>query len=418
MREAMLRINGTSDGGASYLQLLEPTRGQFAVGKWLAKNGEGVHHIAFGTADVDSDSEAMRDKGVRVLYDEPRTGSMGSRITFLHPKDCHGVLTELVTSASEHLTLRHSRPGTSGRAPGRGRAGAAPPAVDLTPFPGGPFAARRCSLGELRPGDGWDRAVRGYERQESHRADDDHLSRFEAEMDRLKTEREKAVQHAEDLGYQVEVLRAKLHEARRTLAPGPPTTPQTSATRPNSCSATPRSRPTSCARTPSASCARRAPRPSASSRSTPSTRPGSRRSCTPRRSPRRQRLDQELSERRQTVESHVNENVAWAEQLRARTESQARRLLDESRAEAEQALAAARAEAAAGRRARPGSGWWRRPRRPVREAETILLRARTGRRAAAERRVRAGAGGQRATPSSCVRPPPPSPTRHASRPPS
>ncbi|MFJ1744972.1 MULTISPECIES: methylmalonyl-CoA epimerase [unclassified Streptomyces] len=102
VREAMIRINGTSDGGASYLQLLESVREDSAVGKWLAKNGEGVHHIAFGTADVDGDSEAVRDKGVRVLYEQPRTGSMGSRITFLHPKDCHGVLTELVTSASEH----------------------------------------------------------------------------------------------------------------------------------------------------------------------------------------------------------------------------------------------------------------------------------------------------------------------------
>jgi methylmalonyl-CoA/ethylmalonyl-CoA epimerase len=98
VREAMLKINETSDGGASYLQLLEPVRADSPVGKWLARNGEGVHHIAFGTADVDADSEAVRDKGVRVLYDAPRTGSMGSRITFLHPKDCHGVLTELVTS--------------------------------------------------------------------------------------------------------------------------------------------------------------------------------------------------------------------------------------------------------------------------------------------------------------------------------
>ncbi len=48
---------------------------------------------------MDGDAEAVRAKGVRVLYDEPRRGSMGSRITFLHPKDCHGVLTELVTSA-------------------------------------------------------------------------------------------------------------------------------------------------------------------------------------------------------------------------------------------------------------------------------------------------------------------------------
>lgn len=99
VREAMLRINGTDDGGASYLQLLEPVREDSAVAKWLAKNGEGVHHIAFGTADVDADSQAIGGKGVRVLYDRPRRGSMGSRITFLHPKDCHGVLTELVTSA-------------------------------------------------------------------------------------------------------------------------------------------------------------------------------------------------------------------------------------------------------------------------------------------------------------------------------
>ncbi|MDI3404490.1 methylmalonyl-CoA epimerase [Streptomyces cavernicola] len=101
VREAMLKINETSDGGASYLQLLEPIREDSTVAKWLDKNGEGVHHIAFGTADVDADAAAIKDKGVRVLYGEPRIGSMGSRITFLHPKDCHGVLTELVTSATE-----------------------------------------------------------------------------------------------------------------------------------------------------------------------------------------------------------------------------------------------------------------------------------------------------------------------------
>ncbi|RKN40889.1 methylmalonyl-CoA epimerase [Streptomyces hoynatensis] len=99
VREAMLRINGTDDGAASWLQLVQPIREDSPVAKWLAKNGEGVHHIAFGTADVDADSEAIRDKGIRVLYEQPRRGSMGSRITFLHPKDCHGVLTEIVTAA-------------------------------------------------------------------------------------------------------------------------------------------------------------------------------------------------------------------------------------------------------------------------------------------------------------------------------
>ena len=100
VREAMLRINATDDGCASYIQLLEPVREDSAVAKWLARHGEGVHHIAFGSTDVDTDSEAVRGKGVRVLYDEPHHGSMGSRITFLHPRDCHGVLTELVTAAA------------------------------------------------------------------------------------------------------------------------------------------------------------------------------------------------------------------------------------------------------------------------------------------------------------------------------
>lgn len=104
VREAMLKINETDDGAASYIQLLQPVREDSPVAKWMAKNGEGVHHIAFGTADVVADSEAIRNKGVRVLYDEPRVGSMDSRITFLHPKDCHGVLTELVTAAAENTS--------------------------------------------------------------------------------------------------------------------------------------------------------------------------------------------------------------------------------------------------------------------------------------------------------------------------
>ena len=62
----------------------------------MAKNGEGVHHIAFGTADVAATTADIVGKGVRSLYEQPRRGSMGSSINFLHPKDCHGVLTELV----------------------------------------------------------------------------------------------------------------------------------------------------------------------------------------------------------------------------------------------------------------------------------------------------------------------------------
>ncbi|GAB3707245.1 methylmalonyl-CoA epimerase [Nocardiopsis oceani] len=99
VREAMLRINGTDDGGATYLQLLEPTRADSPVAKFLDRNGEGVHHIAFGTADVAASAAGVGAEGVRVLGDGPRTGTAGSQIVFLHPKDCGGVLTELVQSS-------------------------------------------------------------------------------------------------------------------------------------------------------------------------------------------------------------------------------------------------------------------------------------------------------------------------------
>lgn len=99
VREAMLRINGADDGGATYLQLLEPTRDDSPVAKFLQRNGEGVHHLAFGTADVARSAEGIGARGVRVLDAEPRTGTAGSRIVFLHPKDNGGVLTELVQTA-------------------------------------------------------------------------------------------------------------------------------------------------------------------------------------------------------------------------------------------------------------------------------------------------------------------------------
>jgi methylmalonyl-CoA/ethylmalonyl-CoA epimerase len=99
VREAMLRVNGTDDGAASYLQLLEPTREDCAIAKYLDRHGEGVHHIAFGTPDVLGATEAAIGAGVRALYPQPRRGTSDSSINFLHPKDCHGVLTELVQAA-------------------------------------------------------------------------------------------------------------------------------------------------------------------------------------------------------------------------------------------------------------------------------------------------------------------------------
>lgn len=98
VKEAMLRV---SDGpsGASYVQLLEPLAPDTPVGKFLAKRGEGVHHVGYGVDDVEAALEAIGAKNVRLLDERPRHGSMGASIAFLHPKDVGGVLTELVQSA-------------------------------------------------------------------------------------------------------------------------------------------------------------------------------------------------------------------------------------------------------------------------------------------------------------------------------
>ncbi|TDP37676.1 methylmalonyl-CoA epimerase [Nocardia ignorata] len=98
--EAMIRLNGADDGGATYIQLLAPTRADSPVGKFLRTRGEGLHHVAFGCADVDRASAVLRARGVDVLFDPPRAASMGSRATFLHPHDCGGVLVEIVTAAT------------------------------------------------------------------------------------------------------------------------------------------------------------------------------------------------------------------------------------------------------------------------------------------------------------------------------
>ncbi|MEU7001320.1 methylmalonyl-CoA epimerase [Nonomuraea sp. NPDC046570] len=98
VKEAMLHI-ADGEGGGSYIQLLEPLSGDSPVGKFLAKRGEGVHHVAFGVPDVAGAMSAIGAKGVRLLDEKPRHGSMGSSIAFLHPKDVAGMLTELVEAA-------------------------------------------------------------------------------------------------------------------------------------------------------------------------------------------------------------------------------------------------------------------------------------------------------------------------------
>jgi methylmalonyl-CoA/ethylmalonyl-CoA epimerase len=93
VHEAMLLV-----APGSYVQLLQPTRPDSPVGKFLARNGEGVHHIGYGVDDVEAALAALGAKGVPLVDERPRHGSMGASIAFLHPKGVGGVLTELVQS--------------------------------------------------------------------------------------------------------------------------------------------------------------------------------------------------------------------------------------------------------------------------------------------------------------------------------
>ena len=116
VREAMLAVGpdaavapgvgtaGTAGAGAGgrpgYVQLLEPLGPDTPVGKFLARRGEGLHHIGYGVADINAALVRIGGTGVRLIDERPRHGSMGASIAFLHPADLGGVLTELVQFAS------------------------------------------------------------------------------------------------------------------------------------------------------------------------------------------------------------------------------------------------------------------------------------------------------------------------------
>lgn len=95
VREAMVGI------GDSAIQLLAPLTPESTIGKFLDRNGEGIQQVAFRVTDVDVAAQRLRDAGLRLLYDAPRRGTAGSRVNFVHPKDCGGVLVELVEPAAD-----------------------------------------------------------------------------------------------------------------------------------------------------------------------------------------------------------------------------------------------------------------------------------------------------------------------------
>jgi methylmalonyl-CoA/ethylmalonyl-CoA epimerase len=85
--------------GESHVELLRPLGPDTAVGRFLARNGPGLHHVAYGTDDIDSALDAVRAAGLRLIDERPRTGIRNSRVAFVHPRSTGGVLTELVEAA-------------------------------------------------------------------------------------------------------------------------------------------------------------------------------------------------------------------------------------------------------------------------------------------------------------------------------
>ena len=81
--------------GESRIELLEPTAPDSPVARFLEKNGEGIHHMAYEVDDINAALTRMKEQGIRLIDETPRHGAHGSLIAFLHPKATGGVLTEI-----------------------------------------------------------------------------------------------------------------------------------------------------------------------------------------------------------------------------------------------------------------------------------------------------------------------------------
>jgi methylmalonyl-CoA/ethylmalonyl-CoA epimerase len=90
------------DVGDGHVELLAPLGEETPVGRFLAKKGPGLHHVAYAVADIDAVLAELRAQGVELIDSEPRTGIRRSKVAFVHPRSTGGVLTEIVQPAEEH----------------------------------------------------------------------------------------------------------------------------------------------------------------------------------------------------------------------------------------------------------------------------------------------------------------------------
>ena len=101
--EAMMEVGDST----SCIQLLAPLNETSTIAKFLDKSGPGIQQMAYRVDSIDAVSEHLRAQGMRLLYDEPRTGTAGSRVNFVHPKSAGGVLVELVEPGPEGVDSAH-----------------------------------------------------------------------------------------------------------------------------------------------------------------------------------------------------------------------------------------------------------------------------------------------------------------------
>ena len=90
------------DVGESHVELLAPLGPDTPVGKYLARKGPGLHHVAYAVQDIEAELGRLRDAGLRLIDETPRTGIRDSRVAFVHPGAVGGVLTEIVQPAEGH----------------------------------------------------------------------------------------------------------------------------------------------------------------------------------------------------------------------------------------------------------------------------------------------------------------------------
>ncbi len=99
VQEAMLLVGTGGTEDTTRLQLLAPAGPGSTIAKFLDRSGPGVQQVAYRVADIADVSAVLRERGMRLLYDEPKRGTSDSRVNFVHPKDAGGILVELVQPA-------------------------------------------------------------------------------------------------------------------------------------------------------------------------------------------------------------------------------------------------------------------------------------------------------------------------------